>query len=79
MEHGIDNTPQDILTSRVYNSNRYHNDKVYARSSKTREITMGESGGKCGLFTKPMSDKGLAVHYTQRNVEREKALFMQWF
>ena len=36
--------------------NCYCNDEAYAQSSKTREITLGGSGGKCGLYTQPMFD-----------------------
>ena len=36
-------------------------------------MVLGGSGGKCGLHAKPMSDKGLAIHYTRRNVEKPAA------
>ena len=28
----------------------------------------------CDLYFKPMSDKGFALHYTQRNVDQEEAM-----
>lgn len=40
--------------------------------SKPWQIILGRSGGKCDLYTKPMSDKGLVFHYIERNVEWEK-------
>ena len=48
-------------TSIVYNSNRSCNDKPYVGSSKTRQIALGGSGGKCNLYTKPMFDEGLVL------------------
>lgn len=51
---------------RVCKSNCFHNGKAYAQSSKTQEIALGGSGGKCGLYTKPMLTKGLAFCYTRK-------------
>lgn len=61
-------------TGGVCKSNCDCNDKTYAQSSKTWEIALDGSGGKCGLYTKLMSDEGLALCYTQMNVEWEEAL-----
>lgn len=47
---------------------------MYARTSRTWEITLDGNDGKYGLYTNIMSDKGFALCNTYKNVEWEEAL-----
>lgn len=64
MEHDIGSTSQDIGLAEcaiqivVVMPKRM----LKAQSSKAQEIALGQSGVKCSLYLKPISDKGLALH-----------------
>ena len=56
--------------------NLYHceDGKEHASCSKPQQIILGEKSGKYGLHTKSISNKGIGLHYAQKNVEWEHAL-----
>jgi hypothetical protein len=70
-KHGIESTPQGIKTAEHANQIVVAMTKhmFKAQSYKIQEIALGESGGKCDLYTKPMSDEGLAPHYMQKTID----------
>jgi len=48
--------------------------KEHASCSKPQEVTLGGSGGECGLHKESISVKSVAIHHTKGSVEWEKAL-----
>ena len=66
IEHGTENTPQDIGLAECTNGIVVTMTKYMLKAQK---IVLDINGGKCSLYTTSMSNEGLVLFYTQRNVK----------